>query len=149
MHGDRAPSAVTMHHELRNHCTTLCDLGAQGGRDTHIARAIAISPEVLICDEATCALDVSIQKQILDLLKRLIKERNLTYLFICHDLAVVQDLSDAILVMRGGEVMEYIESDDLVDGSTHPYTKLLIDSCFDVYGDQNYDPSEALLDCSL
>lgn len=107
-----------------------------------IARAIAISPEVLICDEATCALDVSIQKQILDLLKRLIKERNLTCLFICHDLAVVQDISDEILVMRNGEVMEHIASDDLVDGSTHPYTKLLIASCFDVYGDRNQAPAE-------
>lgn len=110
-----------------------------------IARAIAISPEVLICDEATCALDVSIQKQILDLLKRLIKERNLTCLFICHDLAVVQDISDEILVMRNGEVMEHIQSDNLVDGFTHPYTKLLIDSCFDVYGDQEHAPSDAFI----
>ncbi len=102
-----------------------------------IARALAISPQVLICDEATSALDVSIQKQILTLLLKLRKERNLTCLFIGHDLAVVQEISDEIMVMYFGEKVELIDSEHLVEGSTHDYTKLLLNSCFDVYGDQN------------
>lgn len=102
-----------------------------------IARALAISPEVLICDEATSALDVSIQKQILTLLLKLRKERNLTCLFICHDLAVVQEVSDQIMVMYWGEMVEVVDSENLVEGCTHDYTKLLLNSCFDVYGDQN------------
>lgn len=104
-----------------------------------IARALAISPEVLICDEATSALDVSIQKQILELLHKLRKERNLTCLFIGHDLAVVQEISDKIIVMYYGEVVEEIASEDLVDHCKHDYTKLLLNSCFDVYADQNQE----------
>lgn len=102
-----------------------------------IARALAISPKVLICDEATSALDVSIQKQIIQLLLKLRKERNVTCLFIGHDLAVVQEVSDKVMVMYLGEVVEEISSYDLVDHCKHDYTKQLLGSCFDVYGEQN------------
>ncbi len=101
-----------------------------------IARALAISPEVLICDEATCALDVSIQKQILDLLLKIKKERELTCLFICHDLAVVKAVSDNIAIMYKGELLEQLPATELVSQSTHKYTKQLINSSFDIYCDQ-------------
>ncbi len=102
-----------------------------------IARALIIKPEILICDEATSALDVSIQNQVLELLHDLRKERSLTMLFICHDLAVVKDISDKIIVMYDGNVVEQIASNDLANSATHPYTKQLINSVFDVYCDQN------------
>lgn len=102
-----------------------------------IARALAISPKILICDEATSALDVSIQKQILTLLLKLRKERDITCVFIGHDLAVVQEISDEIMVMYHGETVEVIKSDLLLDECKHDYTKLLLNSCFDIYCDQN------------
>ncbi len=102
-----------------------------------IARALIIEPDILICDEATSALDVSIQNQVLNLLHNLRKEKALTMLFICHDLAVVKDISDKIIVMYDGEIVEHITSHDLVNKSTHPYTKQLINSVFDVYCDQD------------
>lgn len=102
-----------------------------------IARALAISPKVLICDEATSALDVSIQKQILTLLLKLRKERDITCIFIGHDLAVVQEISDEIMVMYHGKMVEVIKSELLLDECKHDYTKLLLNSCFDIYCDQN------------
>ena len=101
-----------------------------------IARALAIHPEVLICDEATSALDVSIQKQILVLLNKIQRERHLTCLFICHDLAVVKNISDKIIVMYNGQVVEELKSSELVTKATHKYTKQLLASSFDVYCDQ-------------
>ncbi len=92
-----------------------------------IARALAASPEMLVADEPVSALDVSIQAQILNLLKQLRKERNLTLLFISHDLAVVDQLCDRIFVLYRGRLMEELQKKQL-DQARHPYTRLLLDS---------------------
>ncbi|MBT6729105.1 MAG: ABC transporter ATP-binding protein [Deltaproteobacteria bacterium] len=92
-----------------------------------IARALAASPEMLVADEPVSALDVSIQAQILKLLQQLRKERNLTLLFISHDLAVVDQLCDRILVLYRGRLMEELPKQQL-DQARHPYTRLLLDS---------------------
>ncbi|EHI79177.1 ABC transporter, ATP-binding protein, partial [Fusobacterium sp. oral taxon 370 str. F0437] len=91
-----------------------------------IARAIIIKPKLIVCDEITSALDVSVQKQILELLKKLQNDLGLSYLFIGHDLAVVQDISQKIVVMYMGEIVEELDSTDLKIKSKHPYTKLLL-----------------------
>ena len=92
-----------------------------------IARALAADPEMLVADEPVSALDVSIQAQILNLLQQLRKERNLTLLFISHDLAVVDQLCDRILVLYRGRLMEELPKQKL-DQAQHPYTRLLLDS---------------------
>ena len=97
-----------------------------------IARAIIIKPKLIVCDEITSALDVSVQKQILELLKKLQKGLGLSYLFIGHDLAVVQDISQKIVVMYMGEIIEELNSIDLKSKAKHPYTKLLLNSVFEV-----------------
>ena len=97
-----------------------------------IARAIIIKPKLIVCDEITSALDVSVQKQILELLKKLQKDLHLSYLFIGHDLAVVQDISQKIVVMYMGEIVEELDSVDLKSKAKHPYTKLLLNSVFEV-----------------
>ena len=93
-----------------------------------IARALAVNPSFIVCDEAVSALDVSIQAQIINLLQDLQKEFNLTYLFIAHDLAVVRHLSDRIAVMYLGKVVETASRNDIYDHSQHPYTKALLSS---------------------
>lgn len=90
-----------------------------------IARAIALNPDFIVCDEPVSALDVSIQAQVINLLKDLQKERNLTYLFISHDLSVVEHISDTIGVMYLGGLVEMGETDDIFNNSLHPYTKAL------------------------
>ena len=97
-----------------------------------IARAIIIKPKLIVCDEITSALDVSVQKQILELLKKLQEDLGLSYLFIGHDLAVVQDISQKIVVMYMGEIVEELNSIDLKSKAKHPYTKLLLNSVFKV-----------------
>ena len=97
-----------------------------------IARAIIIKPKLIVCDEITSALDVSVQKQILELLKKLQKDLDLSYLFIGHDLAVVQDISQKIVGMYMGKIVEELDSVDLKSKAKHPYTKLLLNSVFEV-----------------
>lgn len=97
-----------------------------------IAKILIIKPKLVICDEITSALDVSIQKQILELLEKLRIEKKLSYLFISHDLAVVQQMSQKIIVMCCGEIMEILDSKDLKTNSKHPYTKKLINSVFEI-----------------
>jgi len=93
-----------------------------------IARALAVNPELIICDEAVSSLDVSIQAQILNLLRDLQAERGLTYLFITHDLGVVRYFADRIAVMYLGRVVEEGPAERLMDAPRHPYTQALLSS---------------------
>ena len=119
--------------------------GSYGGRYPHefsggqrqrigIARALIMRPKLMICDEPVSALDVSIQAQILNLMKRLQKEYRLAYLMISHDLAVVDYFCDRILIMYLGKVMEYGLKEDIILRSRHPYTVGLLSSIPDIRG---------------
>jgi peptide/nickel transport system ATP-binding protein len=91
-----------------------------------IARALAVKPKVLVCDESTAALDVSIQAQILNLFMKLRREMNLTYVFVSHDLSVVEHISDRIAVMYLGRVVELADASSLFEAPKHPYTQSLL-----------------------
>ena len=93
-----------------------------------IARALAVNPRLVICDESVSALDVSVQAQVLNLLNRLKKERHLTYIFISHDLGVVRFMSDRVVVMYNGKPVEINEADTLFEHPQNAYTKKLIDA---------------------
>jgi peptide/nickel transport system ATP-binding protein len=93
-----------------------------------IARALATAPEFLVCDEPTSALDVSVQAQVLNIMKDLQRERGLTYLFISHNLAVVRHVSDQVGVMYLGRLVELADKHTLFGNPQHPYTKMLLDA---------------------
>lgn len=93
-----------------------------------IARAIAIKPKLLILDEATSALDVTVQKEILELLERLREERKMSYLFTCHDIALVQNFCDRVLVMYHGKMVEEGKPDEVICHPKEAYTRRLIES---------------------
>ena len=101
-----------------------------GGRRQRIgiARALALQPKFIVCDEPVSALDVSIQAQIINLMLDLQEERHLTYMFVTHDLSVVKYISDDIMVMYLGEMVEKAPSDELFANPLHPYTKALLSS---------------------
>ncbi|MGM9640623.1 MAG: ABC transporter ATP-binding protein [Faecousia sp.] len=122
------------------HLLEQCGLGAEfAGRYPHevsggqcqraaIARALAIQPKILICDEATSALDVTVQQQIMELLQSLRESSDMSYLFICHNLALVQTFCDRLLVMYEGKIVEAGTPDEVIFHPQSDYTKLLINS---------------------
>ena len=95
-----------------------------------IARALAIDPKVIICDEATSALDVTVQKRVIDLLQNLQENKNLSYVFICHNLALVQQFCDRVIVMKDGRVVEEGIPDEVIQNPKEEYTKMLVESVF-------------------
>ncbi len=95
-----------------------------------IARALAVSPELLVCDEATSALDVTVQYQIMKLLESLKRENNLSYIFICHNLALVQSFCDRVIVMNDGKIVEEGTQDDIIKSPKSEYTKMLVEAAF-------------------
>lgn len=97
-----------------------------------IARALALEPEIIILDEATAALDVSVQKTIIELITKLQKEKHITIGFICHDIALVQSVSHQIAVMYLGNLVEVMQGKELSTKAVHPYTKALMESVFDI-----------------
>lgn len=100
-----------------------------------IARALALEPEILIMDEATAALDVSVQKTIIQLVTKLQREKEIAIGFICHDIALVQSLSHQVAVMYLGTIVEVLPGEDLWKKARHPYTRALIGSVFDTHMD--------------
>ena len=97
-----------------------------------IARALALQPEILILDEATAALDVSVQKNIIELIVKLQREQSLTIGFICHDIALVQSVAHQVAVMYLGRVVEILPGENLRTQARHPYTRTLIDAVLDL-----------------
>lgn len=95
-----------------------------------IARALSLNPKILICDEATSALDVSIQDSIIKLLKKLQHEKDLSIVFVCHDLALVQSFSHEVVVMYLGNIMEILPGQRVKKEALHPYTKALVNAVF-------------------
>lgn len=117
--------------------------GGQKQRIT-IARALALRPKFILCDEATASLDASIQAQVLNLLKKLREDFGLSYLFISHDIAAVKYISDVVAVMYLGKIVERIDSEALIGKAGHPYTKALLRAVPMVGGEKTLLNSEQL-----
>lgn len=103
-----------------------------------IARALAINPKLVICDEATSALDVSVQAQVVELLLDLRKKLNMSFLFICHDMALVWKVCDRVEVMHRGQIVERGKTRNVIENPYHPYTKLLLSSVFPTDIDEEF-----------
>ena len=92
----------------------------------NIARALSISPKVIVCDEPVSALDVSIQAQVINLFRKIQQERKLTYVFISHDLGIIKYISDRIIIMYLGRIVEMYTAEGIYQNPLHPYTKALL-----------------------
>lgn len=103
-----------------------------------IARALALEPKIIVCDEATSALDVSVQEKICELLCKIQKEKKITYLFIAHDLGLVDLMCNQVAVLYLGNVLEWMETGRIGEHCMHPYTKSLMKSVFKVDADEKY-----------
>lgn len=97
-----------------------------------IARALSLEPEVLVCDEITSALDVCVQKNIIELLMKIKNEKEMSVIFVTHDIALIQQFSDTIVVMFKGNIVEILDSKVIGTQAKHPYTKLLVDCVIDL-----------------
>lgn len=97
-----------------------------------IARALALNPELIILDEATSALDVCVQEKIMELLGKIQREHQVTMLFICHDISLVQSFADRVCVMEDAKVVEILPVSQLTSDNVQPYTKTLMDAVFPV-----------------
>lgn len=95
-----------------------------------IARALALEPEIIVCDEATSALDVSVQDHVIELLVRLQKEKGISYIFICHDVALIQSFAHRVAVMYLGNIVEILPGNEVGTNAVHPYTKALLGAIF-------------------
>ncbi len=104
-----------------------------------IARALASEPEILVCDEATCALDVSIQDKIMKLLAEIQRKRNLSIIFVCHDISLVASISHKIMIMYLGTVVEVLDSAKIAEEACHPYAKVMLSSIFGTSMDFNIE----------
>ena len=121
---------------LDNNCLDLYPHEFSGGQRQRIAiaRSLVLNPEFIIADEPVSALDVSIQAQIINLLKQLKNDFNLTFLFISHDLSVIKYLSDRIAIMYLGEIVEIGKTEEIFNNPRHPYTKALLSAVPEING---------------
>lgn len=135
-------------HLPTDYSNRLC-LDMSGGQRQRlaIARALSLDPDVLVCDESTSALDVSIQQNIIELLVDLQKQRDLSIIFVCHDIALVSLMSHRIIIMYLGCIVEEINSCELDYNAKHPYSKLLISSVFSTSMD--FDKEIKILDTDI
>ncbi len=113
-----------------------------GGQCQRVLIAIALScePDLLLCDEPTTALDVTVQKQTLDLIRTLKEEENFAVLFVTHNLAVAASVCTSIAVMQKGQIVEQGKTDQILHAPTHPYTRMLLDSILEVPAQEIYSP---------
>ena len=126
---DRAASLLVQAGLLEDHLRRYPHEFSGGQRQRiGIARALAVEPEFIVCDEPVSALDVSVQAAIVNLLQDLQKELGLTYLFIAHDLAVVEHISDRVLVMTNGKIVEQASAEEIYANPQHEYTRKLLDA---------------------
>ncbi|MDY3919803.1 MAG: ABC transporter ATP-binding protein [Candidatus Limivivens sp.] len=100
-----------------------------------IARALSLEPEILVCDEATSALDVSIQRTVIELLVRLQREKKISMIFICHDLALIRSFAHQIAVMYLGNIVEVLDGENVSEKALHPYTRALLGAQFSIHMD--------------